>query len=123
MITRQQKVDFVKEAKCFSRISMWQEVRWFFDYQEAKFMTSWDLVFVEDKFSYASMISSPDEKDPKFSTLFNSGEIKPIHGRGTTDRHTSPRPTLPLIAHDASPLSSTSLSSGPAHTLTVLDNA
>lgn len=48
---------------------MWQEVWWFFDYQEAKFMTSWDLVFVEDKFSYASMISSLDEKDPDFSTL------------------------------------------------------
>lgn len=51
-----------------------------------KFSVSRDVIFVEDSFPYASSLAHTNEvQEPKFSSKFNFGEIRPI-GPWPTDR-------------------------------------
>lgn len=94
----------------------------FYDYQDEKFGTSRDIVFVEDKFSYASMPFLSAMKDQNFSTHFNFEEIMLVNGRASTSLST-PRLDPPVAAQDTVPLGEPSTPSGTTYDSSLLENA
>lgn len=65
----------------FLGVPIRQERMTLYDYRAEKFVISQDVVFVEDVFPYASILTNNLVQNTTFHDTFNFGEILPIGDR------------------------------------------